>query len=402
MSRLILHNAVLATMANNGVPYGLMPAAAIALEHGKIAWQGDDADIPEQFNDWPRQDLGGRLVTPALIDCHTHIVYAGDRAKEFELRLNGVSYAEIAQQGGGILSTVNATREASEEQLLALSLVRVDDLLAEGVAGIEIKSGYGLDQQTELKMLRVARRIEALRQVRVRTTFLGAHTLPAEYSDRADEYLDQVCLPALEAAYNAGLVDAVDGFCETIAFSPAQITRVFEKAQSLGLPVKLHAEQLSNQGGAGLAARYDALSADHLEHLDEQGIAAMAKSGSVAVMLPGAFYYLRETRLPPIEHLRAAGVPLAVATDCNPGSSPLTSLLLAMNMASTLFAMTPEEALRGVTCNAARALGLQDCGVIEVGMRADLAVWNTDNPAQLAYSIGQNPLHSRIFEGVIC
>jgi imidazolonepropionase len=315
------------------------------------------------------------------------------------MRLQGASYEAIARAGGGILSTVRATRAASEADLLAGALARADALIAEGATTLEIKSGYGLDRDTELRMLRVARRVAAERPLRVRSSFLGAHAVPPEFPGDADGYLDAVVLPTLDAAAAEGLVDAVDGFCEGIAFSPAQIARLFDRATALGLPVKLHAEQLSNLGGAALAASYGALSADHLEWLDEAGIAAMAGAGTVAVLLPGAFYTLRETRVPPVAALRAAGVAIAVATDCNPGSSPLTSLLLAMNMACTLFRLTPEEALAGVTRHAARALGLGDCGTIAPGQRADLAVWDVEHPAELAYRIGWNPLARRIFAG---
>jgi imidazolonepropionase len=318
---------------------------------------------------------------------------------EFEMRLNGASYEEIARAGGGIISTVTATRAASAADLLTAALPRVDALIAEGVTCIEIKSGYGLDMETELRMLRVARAIAAHRAITVRTTFLGAHATPPEYTGRNDVYIDQVCIPALRAAYAQGLVDAVDGFCEGIAFQPNQIARVFDVARELGLPVKLHAEQLSNLGGAKLAAQYGALSADHIEYLDEEGVAAMAAAGTIAVILPGAFYTLRETQAPPIALLRKHGVPMALATDINPGSSPLNSLLLTLNMGCTLFRMTPEEALRGATQNAARALGLTDRGTITAGLRADLAVWDVQHPAELAYRIGYNPLHSRIFGG---
>jgi len=339
------------------------------------------------------------LVTPALIDCHTHIVHAGDRAVEFEMRLNGASYEDISRAGGGIVSTVNLTRAATEESLLESALPRVDSLIAEGVTTLEIKSGYGLDIETELKMLRTAKQISQKRPLRICATYLAAHVLPAEYKGRSDAYIDEICIPGLKAAHEAGLLDAVDGFCESIGFSPAQIERVFKTAKSLGLPVKLHAEQLSNLGGAKLASEYNGLSADHLEHLDEAGVNAMAKSRTVAVMLPGAFYALKETQTPPIEAFRTAGVPMAVSTDCNPGSSPLSSLLLAMNMACTLFKMTPEEALAGTTRHAARALGLPDCGILRAGLRADLAIWNTENPAELSYRMGFNPLHKRIFGG---
>lgn len=380
-------------------PYGMIENAAIAITGSQIAWVGPRADLPRAFRDQPTESLGNRLVTPGLIDCHTHIVHGGDRAREFEMRLEGASYEDIARAGGGIVSTVTATRAASEADLQADVLRRVDVLIAEGVTGIEIKSGYGLDIDTELRMLRTARTVGRQRPIRVRTTFLGAHATPAEYAVRDDAYIDEVCIPALRAAHAEGLVDAVDGFCEGIAFQPAQIARVFDVAQELGLPVKLHAEQLSNLGGAKLAASYGALSADHIEYLDEDGVIAMAEAGSVAVLLPGAFYTLRETQAPPIDLLRKHGVPMALATDINPGSSPLNSLLLTLNMGCTLFRMTPEEALRGATQHAARALGLDGCGMIRPGLRADLAVWDIKHPAELAYRIGFNPLHSRIFGG---
>lgn len=375
--------------------------AGIVLEGDHIAWVGPMADLPADVGA-EETDLEGRVVTPALIDCHTHIVHGGNRAAEFEMRLEGATYEEVARAGGGIVSTVAATRAASEDELLAQALPRLDALLAEGVTTVEVKSGYGLDVETELRMLRVARRLEASRPVRVRTSFLGAHALPVEYKGRPDAYLDEVCLPALRAAHAEGLADAVDGFCENIAFSAPQMERVFTGARSLGLPVKLHAEQLSHQGGTGLAARCNALSADHVEYATEDDARALAASGTVAVLLPGAFYFLRETQAPPVAAFRAHGVPMALATDCNPGSSPLTSLLLTMNMACTLFRLTPDEALRGVTVNAARALGLDDCGEIAVGKRADLAVWDVETPAELAYRIGYNPLHSRYFGGRPC
>jgi imidazolonepropionase len=395
----LLTNATLATLSPGAAEYGLVENGAVALRDGRIAWVGEAADVPPEHAALPRRDVGGRLVTPALIDCHTHLVHAGDRAREFERRLQGASYEEIARAGGGIVSTVRATRGASDDDLLASALPRVDALIAEGVSVIEIKSGYGLDRDTELRMLRVARRIAAERPVRVRTTFLGAHAVPPEYAGRPDAYLDAVCLPALAAAHAEGLVDAVDGFCEGIAFDREQVARVFDRARDLGLPVKLHAEQLSNLGGAALAAFYGGLSADHLEYLDAAGIAAMAGAGTVAVLLPGAFFTLRETRLPPIAALREAGVPIAIATDCNPGSSPISSLLAVMNMACVLFRLTPAEALAGVTREAARALGLDDTGVIEAGRRADLAIWDVAHPAELAYRIGFNPLHDRLFSG---
>ena len=393
----ILTNAALATMEHGVRPYGLIPTGAVAMDGGRIAWCGPADAMPDDYAAWPRRDLEGRLVTPALIDCHTHIVYGGDRAREFEMRLEGMSYEDVARAGGGIFSTVEATRKAGPDTLLAGALPRIDALIAEGVSTIEIKSGYGLDIETELTMLRTARRIAAERPVRVRTSFLGAHAIPPVYEGRSDAYLDEVCLPALEAAHAQRLVDAVDGFCEGIAFTPAQIERVFERARALGLPVKLHAEQLSDLGGARLAARYGALSADHLEYAGEAGVRALAGAGTVAVLLPGAFYTLHATRHPPVELFRRHGVPMAIATDCNPGSSPLASLLLAMNMACTLFRLTPEEALAGATREAARALGLTDTGLIAPGLRADLAIWDVARPAELAYRIGFNPLAERIF-----
>ncbi len=394
---MLLRNATVATMAGDA-PYGLIELAAVSVEDGSIRWVGPEADLPDAMAE-AGEDLGGRLVTPALIDCHTHVVFGGDRAGEFEMRLNGASYEEVARAGGGIVSTVKATRETDEAALLADALKRVDALIAEGVAVIEVKSGYGLDIDTELKMLRVARRIGEERPVRVKTSFLGAHAVPPEYRDRPGDYIAQVCLPALEAGAEAGLADAVDGFCEGIAFSVEEIEPVFARARQLGIPVKLHAEQLSNIGGTQLAARYGALSADHVEYATGDDARALAASGSVAVLLPGAFYTLHETQVPPVDAFRKHGVPMALATDCNPGSSPLTSLLLTMNMGCTLFRLTPEEALAGVTRHAAQALGLEDCGVIAGGKRADLAVWDVKRPAELAYRIGFNPLHRRIFGG---
>lgn len=381
-------------------PYGLIDDGSLAVRDGRIVWAGRAGDLPTDHARGAQHDLGGRLVTPALIDCHTHLVHAANRATEFEARLNGASYRQIAQAGGGIMSTVLATRAADEDDLLAAALPRVDAVIAEGVSVIEVKSGYGLDRDTELRMLRVARRIGQVRPVVVRTSFLGAHAVPAEFAGRPDAYLDEVCLPTLRAAHAEALVDAVDGFCEEIAFSVAQIGRLFAVAAELGLPVKLHAEQLSNLGGAALAARFGALSADHLEHLDETGVRAMAAAGTVAVILPGAFYTLRETQMPPIALLRAHAVPMAVSTDMNPGSSPMSSLLLAMNMACTLFRMTLAEALAGVTVHAARALGLTDQGRLAAGQRADLAVWDCGHPRELAYRIGFNPLYRRIIGGM--
>ena len=393
----VLTNARLATMA---AP--VEGAGAVVIGGGEILWAGPQEDLPAAHTGGELQDMQGRLITPAFIDCHTHLVHGGNRAREFEMRLEGASYEEIARAGGGIVSTVSATRRANEEALLAQALVRLDALIAEGVSCVEVKSGYGLDVDTELAMLRVARQLAELRPVRVRTSFLGAHAVPAEYAGRADAYLDEVCIPALRAASAQGLVDAVDGFCEDIAFSPAQIERVFAVARELGLPVKLHAEQLSHLGGTALAARFGALSADHVEYATDEDASAMAASGTVAVLLPGAFYFIRETKVPPVAAFRAHGVPMALASDCNPGSSPLTSLLLTMNMACTLFRLTPDEALRGVTVHAARALGLNDTGIIAPGMRADLAVWNVETPAELVYRIGFNPLHNRIFGGHAC
>ena len=392
----LFRNAQIATMTP-GKPYGLIENGAVVISADRIKWVGAEKELPDEFAGLQGKNLEGRLVTPALIDCHTHLVYGGSRATEFELRLNGASYEEIARNGGGILSTVTATRNASEDELLAQSLPRLDALLSEGVATIEIKSGYGLDIETEIKMLRVARQLGKERSVRVKTSFLGAHAIPPEFSGKADAYIDFVCEEVLPAVHYENLADAVDGFCENIAFSPNQISRVFEKAKSFGLPVKLHAEQLSNLGGATLAAKYGALSADHLEFLDQTGVEVMGESGTVAVLLPGAFYTLRETQLPPLDSLRKAEVPIAIATDCNPGSSPLTSILLCMNMSCTLFRMTPEEALCGVTIVAAQALGIGDeVGTIEVGKKAELAVWNVDQPAELAYRVGFNPLEEMV------
>ncbi|WP_298918568.1 imidazolonepropionase [uncultured Roseobacter sp.] len=386
-------------MVPGSVAYGLDGSDTIALQDEKIIWVGVQAELPQEYSKASALDLEGRLVTPGLIDCHTHLVFGGHRAREFEMRLNGASYEEIARAGGGIVSTVTATRAASQNELVGQALPRLDALIAEGITTVEIKSGYGLDAEVELHMLRAARHLGDLRGVTVQTTFLGAHAEPPEFSGRGDAYIDEVCIPALRAAHAEGLVDAVDAFCEGIAFSPEQVARVFEVASELGLPVKIHAEQLSNLGGAKLAAGYGALSADHIEYIDAPGVAAMAAAGTVAVILPGAFYTLRETQRPPIDLLREHAVPMAVATDANPGSSPMTSLLLAMNMASTLFRMTPEEALAGATRNAALALGLTDRGMIAPGMRGDLAVWDVETPAELVYRIGFNPLHSRIFGG---
>ncbi|TNF61344.1 MAG: imidazolonepropionase [Rhodobacteraceae bacterium] len=370
MSSFVLTDARVATMAGAG--YGLIERACIVVEGGGIAHVGPD--LPSGCAGLPQRDLQGRLVTPGLIDCHTHLVFGGNRAGEFEARLNGASYAEIARAGGGIVSTMRATRALGVDDLVAQALPRLDALIAEGVTTVEVKSGYGLSRDSELDMLRAARALGQARKVTVRTTYLGAHAVPPEYAGRADAYLDEVCLPTLEAAHAEGLVDAVDGFCEGIAFSPDQIARVFDRAQALGLAVKLHAEQLSHLGGAALAARYGALSADHLEYATDADARAMAQAGTVAVLLPGAFYTLRERQAPPVAAFRGHGVAMALATDCNPGSSPMTSLLLTMNMGCTLFGLTPAEALAGVTANAARALGLRDRGVIAPGLRADLVL----------------------------
>lgn len=395
---ILLHDAQIATMCDAS-GYGLIENGAVVMEGARIAWVGPFPDLPERFRTAERLALQGRVVTPALIDCHTHLVFGGNRAKEFETRLEGASYEEIARAGGGIVSTVQATRETSEEMLLAQALWRADALIAQGVTTVEIKSGYGLDTDTELKMLRVARAISSQRPIRVKTSFLGAHAVPA--GAEADEYIDEVCIPALRRAHSEGLVDAVDGFCEGIAFAPSHIARVFDAAQDLGLPVKLHAEQLSHTGGTKLAACCAALSVDHVEYADESDAQALAAAGSVAVLLPGAFYTLCETQKPPVKAFRKHGVLMAVATDWNPGSSPLGSLPLAMNMACTLFRLTPSEALAGTTTHAARALGLKDCGRIAAGLRADICIWDVESPAELSYRIGQNPLHQRIFGGVL-
>jgi len=392
-------NGRLATMREGSVPYGTIEPGAIAVEGSRIAWVGPMGELPRRTAR-AIHDLDGRWVTPGLIDCHTHLVYGGDRAHEFELRLNGATYEEIARAGGGIRSTVTATRAASEASLFASAAERLQPLLAEGLTTIEIKSGYGLERDAEIKQLKVARALGERHPVTVRTTFLAAHALPPEYDGRPDDYIDAVASKMLPAAHAAGLVDAVDAFCERIGFTAAQTEKLFRAATSFGLPVKIHAEQLSDQKGAILGTRYGALSADHLEYLGDDGVQAMANTGTVAVLLPGAFYFLRETKLPPIEGLRKAGVPIALATDSNPGSSPVTSLLLMLNMGATLFRLTPEETLAGVTRNAAKALGLGgSTGTLQAGKRADFAVWNIDRPAELSYRIGFNPLHARIWQG---
>ncbi|MBL8834495.1 MAG: imidazolonepropionase [Rhodospirillales bacterium] len=391
-------NARLLTMAESGVA-GRDAAGIVACAGGRIAYAGPTADAPA-FDPAERIDCAGRWITPGLIDCHTHLVYGGDRAAEFEMRLKGATYQEIAAAGGGIVSTVRATRAASDEALLASAGSRLDRLIAEGATTVEIKSGYGLDTASEIRMLRVARRLGQVRPVTIRTTFLGAHALPPEANSDKQAYIDRVCAEMLPAVAREKLADAVDGFCEGIAFSPAQIGQVFAAAAALGLPVKLHADQLSDLGGAELAARHGALSADHLEWTGEAGVAAMAQAGTVAVLLPGAFYVLRETKLPPVAALRRAGVRMAVSTDSNPGTSPVTSLLLAMNMAATLFGLTVDECLAGVTREAAHALGLAgEAGTLEAGTSCDLAIWDIERPAELVYRLGFNPLHARVWRG---
>jgi imidazolonepropionase len=395
----IWRNARLATLVPGREQLGLVEDGLIACRDGRIGFAGPARAAPSGLEALQVTDCAGRLITPGLIDCHTHLVHAGNRAAEFEQRLLGASYESIARQGGGILSTVRATRAASESELLAQSRPRLDALIAEGVTTVEIKSGYGLTTEHEGKQLRVARYLARECSVTVVKTFLGAHALPPEYAGRANDYIARVCNDMLPILAREGLVDAVDVFCENIGFTREQARRVFETARSLRLPVKLHAEQLSNMQGAELAAQFDALSADHLEHADESAVRAMAAAGTAAVLLPGAFYFLRETRLPPIDLLRAHGVPIAIATDCNPGTSPLTSILLAMNLAATLFRLTVEECLVGVTRAAARALGLEDRGTLEAGKRCDLAIWNIEHPAELVYRMGFNPLHARVVEG---
>ncbi len=380
--------------------YGSIPDAALAVAGGRIAWVGRRADLPTGWQADEEHVCAGAWITPGLVDCHTHLVHAGNRANEFEMRLDGQSYADIARAGGGIISTVRATRAASEEDLLRQSASRLAQLMSEGVTTFEIKSGYGLDTPTELKMLRVARRLGEAHGVTVRTTFLGAHALPPEYAGRADEYIELVCKEMLPQAAAADLADAVDVFCEGIAFSPGQTARVFAAAQRLGLPIKLHADQLSDLGGGVLAAKFQALSADHLEYTSQASVRAMAAAGTVAVLLPGAYYFLRDSRPPPIAWFRQYGVPMAVATDCNPGSSPCTSLLLMLNMACTLFGLTPAEALAGVTRNAAKALGVaNEAGVLRPGMRADFVLWRIAQPGELAYVFGANPCVGIVRDG---
>lgn len=396
----IWRNARLATFAE-GAGQGVVEKGAVAARDGIIVYAGAEADIPAAFEQRAEiVDCEGRWITPGLIDCHTHLVHAGDRANEFEMRLAGATYEEVARAGGGIVSSVRALRAAGEDELVAQTLPRLDALIAEGATTVEVKSGYGLDLENEKKSLRAARRLGAERPVTIRTTFLGAHALPPEAKGDKDAFIDLITATILPAIAADGLADAVDGFCEGIAFSVEQMARVFEAAKALGLPVKLHADQLSNLHGAELAARYGALSADHLEYTDEAGAAAMAASGSVAAILPGAYYFIRETKKPPIELFRRHDVRMAVATDNNPGTSPLTSLLLTMNMAATLFGMTVDECLAGVTREAARALGLLgQTGTLEAGKSADLAIWSIERPAELVYRMGFNPLHARIWRG---
>ena len=392
-------DARLATLAPGRPGLGIVERGAVAAKDGRIAFAGHAADLPTGWDARHRVALDGRWVMPGLVDCHTHLVYAGERAHEFELRLAGASYEDIARAGGGIVSTVKATRAASEDDLVRASLPRLDRLLAEGVTTIEIKSGYGLDSKTEMRMLRAARRLAQEREVDVVTSFLGAHALPPEATGDKEQYIDEVCsmIPAIS---RERLADGVDAFCENIAFSPQQTGRVFAAAQEAGLPVKLHADQLSNLHGAKLAAEHGALSADHLEYTDKDGVAAMARSGTVAVLLPGAFYVLREKQVPPVDELRGQRVPIAIATDCNPGTSPITSLLVVMNMAATLFRLTVDEAVAGVTREAARALGqLGEIGTLEPGKWCDLAIWDIERPAELVYRIGFNPLHARVWRG---
>lgn len=396
----LLVNATLATFAGDA-PYGLIERGAIAMHDGRIAWIGPQDALPGDATSLAARvdDVDGSVITPGLVDCHTHLVFGGNRAHEFDLRLNGATYEAIARAGGGIVSTVTATRAASEDELFAQALPRAHALMADGVTTLEIKSGYGLDLATERRMLRVARRLGKALGITVRATFLGLHALPPEYRDDRDAYVALVCEQMLPTLAGEGLIDAVDAFCENIGFTPAETQRVFECAHALGLPVKLHAEQLSDLDGAAMVARYQGLSADHLEYLSDSGIDAMAHAGTVAVLLPGAFYALRETRLPPIARLRERGVAMAVATDCNPGTSPLLSLRLAAGMACTLFRLTPEEALRGVTVNAAKALGFADRGTLALGQRADVAVWHVRQPAELCYWIGGNQALRQLFVG---
>jgi imidazolonepropionase len=396
----LFRNARLATVSPGMPGLGLVEKGALAIESGKIAYAGPEADLPAALNKAETIDLEGRWITPGLIDCHTHLIYAGNRAHEFELRLRGASYEEIARAGGGIVSTVKHTREADQAELVRQALPRLDALIAEGATTVEIKSGYGLDLENEAKALRAARQLGVERPVTIRTTFLGAHALPTEAKGDKTAYIQSIVKTMLPEIAKENLADAVDAFCEGIAFSPEEVTQVFEAAAALNLPVKLHADQLSNLRGAMLAAKFKALSADHLEHTDEAGAAAMGKAGTVAVLLPGAFYFMRDTRQPPIALFRQYGVPMAVSTDSNPGTSPLTSILMSMNLAATLFRLSVDECIAGVTREAARALGLgDDIGTLEVGKSADLAIWDIERPAELVYRMGFNPLYKRIWRG---
>ncbi|HEX4505357.1 MAG TPA: imidazolonepropionase [Alphaproteobacteria bacterium] len=394
----IWRNARLATLSPALPGLGIVEDGLIACRDGAIVYAGSTRDAPK-LDASQATDAGGRWITPGLIDCHTHLVYGGDRAHEFEIRLAGATYEEVARAGGGIVSTMQATRAASEAELITAALPRLDALIAEGVTTVEVKSGYGLALEYEAKQLRAARALGSQREVSIVTTFLGAHALPPEFAGDPDGYIANVAEVMLPTIARDGLADAVDGFCEGIGFSREQICRVFEAAKAYGLPVKLHAEQLSDLHGAALAAEFGALSADHLEYLDADGVAAMAKAGTVAVLLPGAFYFTRETKLPPLAELRAAKVPIALATDSNPGSAPLTSPLLAMNMAATLFRMTVDECIAGFTREAARALGRNDIGTLEAGKSCDLAIWDIERPAELVYRMGLNALHARIWRG---
>ena len=397
----LIRNATLVPMTDSQDDFYIINNGAIAIDGDLIVWSGFEKDIPKEYKNYNEYNAKGKLVTPGLIDCHTHLVFGGNRSHEFNMRLNGKSYQEIAKAGGGIASTMKATRQASFDDLLSSAIVRLDDMIANGVTTVEVKSGYGLDVETECMMLRVARKLEALRPIRIKTSFLGSHGIAPEYKSNPDNYIKDVCLPALIKANEEGLVDAVDGFCETVALNVEQLTEVFNLAQKLNLPIKLHAEQLSHSGGVNLATSYGAISIDHLEYANEEDAKLMSNSGSVAVILPGAFYTLNETQKPPIELFRKYKVPMAIATDCNPGSSPLTSILLTMNMASTLFKITPLEALSGVTKHAAKALSLKNLGMIQPGMIADLAIWNLEHPSEFSYRIGFNALNKRIFGGLI-
>jgi len=397
----LIRNAKLVPMTDSQDDFDIINNGAIAIDGDLIVWSGLEKDIPDEYKKYNEYNAKGKLVTPGLIDCHTHLVFGGNRSHEFNMRLNGKSYQEIAKAGGGIASTMKATREASFDDLLSSAIVRLDDMIANGVTTVEIKSGYGLDIDTECMMLRVARKLESLRPIRIKTSFLGSHGIAPEYKNNPNNYIKDVCLPALIKANEEGLVDAVDGFCETVALNVEQLTEVFNLAQKLKLPIKLHAEQLSHSGGVNLATAYNAISIDHLEYANEEDAKLMSNSGSVAVILPGAFYTLNETQKPPIKLFRKYKVPMAIATDCNPGSSPLTSILLTMNMASTLFKITPLEALSGVTKHAADALSLKKLGKIQSGMIADLAIWNLEHPSEFSYRIGFNALYKRIFGGSI-